>query len=459
MAHLRRFDRDFSRRAFIEATGRGLLRAGVFGSAWAAFLRTGSVAAAYPDELLSIEAYTRGKLKAGDVIDSSNVEFVKTLLDPVRYQQITTMGRRLVLAPTTTDLTKLNPSAYLEATARHKGSARFDANGNIVTREGKPWIGGNPFPEPTSALEVFGAHTLSWGRHDISVYAAREYDVDATGNLQYQYASVWAEMAAVGRTVVEPRPYWPADTDKLRYQSILFTEPADAKGTMYLNVWAYDQREFPQLYGYLPAFKRVRNFPTNQRFEPLVPGAELYLSDAWTAGDPFLTWGNYSVVQRGPHLAAVARGWTSQHPNWEHKTHGGPRGNLFWDQTVELVPEAIVIEAEPTRFPRAPVGKKRVWFDARTLTPFQMVSFDRRGELFRHFDASFGQYDDGKGRVMDGNEPYWSWSTVHAFNLQTRRMTRIEQVREVAGGHRMRVNDPAVYDQYLTQSAMLRQGG
>lgn len=55
MAHLRRFDHDFSRRAFLDATGRGVLRAGVFGSAWAAFLRTGSVAAAYPEELLSIE--------------------------------------------------------------------------------------------------------------------------------------------------------------------------------------------------------------------------------------------------------------------------------------------------------------------------------------------------------------------------------------------------------------------
>ena len=133
--------------------------------------------------------------------------------------------------------------------------------------------------------------------------------------------------------------------------------------------------------------------------------------------------------------------------------------SAFWDHAVELVPEVIVIEAEPVRFPRAPVGRKHVWFDARTLLPFQMVSYDRRGELFRHFDASFASYDDGKGRVMDGKQPYWSWATVHAFNAQTRRMTRIEQVREVAGGHTMRVNDPTVYDKYLTVSAMQRLGG
>lgn len=458
MAHLLRFDADFSRRVFLESTGKGLLRAGVFGSAWAAFLRSGSVAAAYPDELLSIEVYSKGRLKPGDVIDAGNVELVKSLLDPVRYLQIATMGRKLVLAPSTTDLSRLNPLAYLEATARNRGKARFDASGNIVTTGGQPWIGGNPFPEPTSALEIFAAHTLSWGRHDVSVYPTKQYDLDPSGKLQYQYSSVWAEMATVGRTVINPKPYWAGEAGKLRYQSILFTEPVDARGTIYLNIWSYDQNQFPQLYGYLPAFKRVRNFPTNQRFEPLVPGAELYLSDAWAAGDPFLTWGNYQVVQRGPHLAAVSGGWTSEHPNWEHKTHGGSQGNLFWNQVVELVPEVIVIEAEPVRYPRAPVGRKRVWFDARTAVPFQMVSFDRRGDLFRHFDASFAYYDDGKGRVMDGKQPYWSWATAHAFNVQTRRMTRIEQVREVAGGHTMRVNDPTVYDQYLTTSAMQRLG-
>lgn len=459
MAHLRRFDADFSRRVFLESTAKGLLRGGVLCSAWAAFMRTGSVEAAYPDELLSIEVYTKGRLKSGDVIHSGNVEWVKDLLDPVRYSQVATMGRRLVLASTTKDLTQLNPSSYIEATLRNWGKARFDAKGNIVTNDGKPWVGGNPFPEPTTPLEVFAAHTLSWGRHDISVYASKEYDLSSAGDIQYQYASVWSEMAATGRTVVDPKPSWMPDGDKLRYQSVLFTEPFDARGTVFLNIWPYDQNQFPQLYGYLPAFKRVRNFPTNQRFEPLVTGSELYLSDAWTAGDPFLTWGNYRIVQRGPHLAAVTRGWTSAHPNWEHGSHGGPKGNMFWEQVVELVPEAIVIEAEPTGYPRAPISKKRVWFDARTLTPFQMLSFDRRGEPFRHFDASFSIYDDGKARVTDGKQPYWSWATVHAFNVQTRRMTRLEQVREVAGGHTMRVNDPTVYEKYLTLSAMQRLGG
>lgn len=458
MPVIRRFDRGYSRRAFLANTASGLLRAGVLGSTWTAFLRSGSAAAAYPDELNSIEDYTRGKLKAGDVINRNNVDLVKDLLDPVRYRQIVDLGRQLTLAPTTTDLTKLNPPEYIEATLRNRGNAVFDAKGNVVTRDGKPWIGGSPFPEPKTALEVFAAHTLSWGRHDSSFYASKEYDLDEAGNLLYQYATCWAEMATVGRTVLEPKPYMLGMSDKVRYQSVFFVDPSDVLGLAFLNIWSYDQAKFPELYGYLPAFKRVRQFPTNQRFEPLNPGSELYLSDVWAAGDPFLTWGNYRIVQRGPMLGAVSRGWSSEHPNWEHKTHGGPKGNLFWNTTVELVPEAIVVDAEPLSYPRAPVGRKRVWFDARTLLPLAMTSYDRRGEPFRFFDGAFSVYDDGRGRVMDGKHPYWSWSTLHAYNIQTSRMTRVEQVRELPGGHGMRVNDPSIYDKYLTIAAIQRLG-
>lgn len=459
MAFLKKFTKDYSRRAFITNSAKGLFRAGVLCSAWSAFARTGSSENAYPDELRSIEEFTHGRLKAGDVIDASNVQHVRDILDPVRLRQITEMGRKLRLVPSTTDLTKLIPLPYIEATLKSHGQATFDRKGNVVTRDGRPWIGGNPFPEPQNAVEVFAAHTLSWGRHDSCLYVSKEYDLNESGNIQYQYSSGWAELATIGRTVLDPRPYLPGHEDKVRYQSVFFVEPADSKGIAYLSIWPYDQTQFPELYGYLPAFKRVRRFPTNQRFEPLNPGSELYLSDAWAAGDPFLTWGDYKIVYRGPYLGAVSSGWNSEHPNWEHKTHGGPKGTLFWDTAVELIPEVIVIDAIPVSFPRAPVSKKRVWFDARTLLPLAMISYDRRGQMFRFFDGAFSEYDDGKKRVMDGKNPYWSWTTIHAFNVQTTRMTRIEQVREIAGGHQMLVNNPQIYEKYLTISALQRFTG
>lgn len=456
--HIRRYDRHYSRRHFLSQMGRGVLATGVLAPLWPTIAAHGSVEVAYPEELLSLEAYTGGKLGTGSVIDVSNVELVKDLLDPIQFTQIAQMGRLLVVRPTTTEIMDLCARDYVEATLRNAGQATFSDDGNVVTLDGKPWIGGNPFPNPKTAREIFAGVTLSWGRHDVSFNAVKEYDLDEQGKVAYQYQACWIEMQAVGRTVLEPKPYLTGHEDKLRYQSVLFVSPHDIRGTSYLNIWHYDQNRFPDLFGYVPAFKRVRRFPTNQRFEPLIPGSTLYLSDAWAAGDPFLTWGNYRIVHRGPALAAVTNSWNSEHPNWEHTTHGGQHGETFWDTTVELVPEAVVVEAEPTSYPRAPVSKKRVWFDARTLLPLSMVSYDRRGQIFRSFDGAFSFYEHKDKKVMDGAHPYWSWTRVHAHDIQTHRMTRLAQVSAISGGYRTTVNDPAVYDRYLTRTALLRLG-
>lgn len=458
MVHIRKFDFNYSRRQFLRQSAQGILATGVLMPLWKAIAQAGDISAAYPDELLSIEEYTKGKLNTGDTIDASNVELIKDLLDPIQATQIEQMGRRLRLLDTTTDIMRLSPWEYIEATLRNQGQARFDKSGNVVTQDGKPWIGGNPFPNPRSAIEVFAGVTLSWGRHDSSMHATQEFDLDEKGNMAYKYESIWVELAPVGRLVLEPKPYWPGHEDMLRYQGIFFTSPNDVKGTSFLNLWHYDQNRYPDLYGYLPAFKRVRRFPANQRFEPLVPGSTLYLSDAWAAGDPLLTWGNYRIVHRGPALAAVSRSWNAKHPNWEQPTHGGPKGNTFWDTDVELVPEAIVVEAEPTGYPRAPVSKKRVWFDARTLLPISMVSYDRRGEPYRSFDGAFSIYEEGDKKVMDGAHPYWSWTRLHAHNIQTNRITRLQQVRKLKGGYGMKVNDQSLYDRYLTRRALGRMG-
>ncbi|MDP2123278.1 MAG: DUF1329 domain-containing protein [Parvibaculum sp.] len=456
--YLRRYTHDYSRRLFLERLAAGVVSLGVTSPLWPVLAATGDASSAYPDELLSIEAYTKGAISTGGRIDAGNVELVRELLDPIRFRQIKEMGRVLEIVAPTTELMELSPCEYLEATFRNSGKARFDARGNVVTEEGEPWIGGNPFPNPKSAIEIFAGLTLSWGRHDISVYATKEFDLAPNGSIDYRYESVWAELAPVGRVAVEPMPYWNEFKDKLRFQSVAFTYPNEEKGTSFLNIWPYDQNEFPELYGYLPAFKRIRRFPTNQRFEPLIAGSTLYLSDAWAAGDPLLTWGNYRLVHQGPALAALSGGWAADHPNWEHTTHGGPNGDSFWDTKVQLVPEALVVEAEPVMFPRAPVGKKQVWFDARTLLPFVMVSFDRKGEVFRSFDGAFSQYRKGDSVVMDGKHPYWSWTHVHAHNIQTNRITRLEQVKQVRGGHTMMVNDQSAYDRYLTTHALRRLG-
>ena len=51
------------------------------------------------------------------------------------------------------------------------------------------------------------------------------------------------------------------------------------------------------------------------------------------------------------------------------------------------------------------------------------------------------------------------WTRVHAHHVQTNHVTRLEQVAEIDGGYRTTVNDPQVYDRYLTRAALRRLGG
>jgi len=84
-----------------------------------------------------------------------------------------------------------------------------------------------------------------------------------------------------------------------------------------------------------------------------------------------------------------------------------------------------------------------------------MLLFDRAA---RQFDGAFALYENGGKSVMDGKHPYWSWTHVHAFDLQTQRMTRLQQVRSIGNGHTSRANDPGIYDRYLTNNALMRLG-
>ena len=463
---IKKYDFDYGRRMLLQKSAVGAA-AGVLAPLWPTIANSAdNTAKAYPEELLHIEAYTKGKIKPGDVVTKDNVEAVKDLLDPVAYMHVKTMGRRIHIVESTKDVTKLSPYPFLQGTLRNKGKAKIGADGNVYDQAGNPWGAGLPFPDPKNGIEATANVTLSWGRHDYSQYAVRDWDIAPDGSLAYQYDFVWAELNTTART---DDKVWNGKKDLLRYQSVWFTAPNDTAGSSFLNIWSYDQRKFPELYGYLPAFRRVRQFPTNQRFEPLVPGITLFLSDAWSAGDPMLTWGNYKIVERKPMLGAVGSrnfmgGRGGAMNNYERPVHGGPKGQTFHDVWMELIPECLVVDAEPTGYPRAPVGKKRTWIDVRNGLFIAYNTYDRRGEIWKTFEPQFAQYSNEKLTIKDDTgQPAWSWVGVHSHDLQANRMSRFVQAREVTGGYKSGYDNAImkgedVYNKYLTVQAITRLG-
>ena len=457
--HIRKYDFDYSRRVFLEKTAQGFGAAGVLTGLWPLMCEAGDISKAYPEELLSIEAYTKGKIKVGDWITADNIDVVVDLVDPATYLEVKQQGRKFFIQETTTDVEKMFPYEFLQATMKNQGQAVFDEVGNVKTKDGQPWIGGLPFPDPKTGLEVIANMTLSWGRHDQSLYAIQAKCLSPTGNVDYEYDFAWAEQNVSGLVNYADGPYLPGHEGKGRYQTTWFMSPNDVKGTAFMSIWPLDQREFPDLLGYLPAFKRVRRFPTNQRFEPLIAGMNFYISDAWASGDPYLTWGNYKIVGRQPFLGSSQQGWNGDQPNWNPEVHGGPAGNTFWTIGKELIPEVLVVEAEPTGYPRAPYSKKRMYVDPRNSIFPTFLTYDRRGELFKTGEPGFGQYKTANNVVMDGAHPAWSWCWYHSHNMQDGTMTRFCQSEKIQGGVKSAYNQgPGMYEQYMTQAALRRMG-
>jgi hypothetical protein len=443
----------------METVAKGAIGAGVLMPLWDAIGKTGSVEAAYPEVLLSIDKYTKGKLKAGDTIDASNVDLAKDLLTPIDYMEIKQEGRVVDLIEAPTDINKLNPIAYMEATDKHRGKAMLDEKGNVrVKGTTEPWIGGIPFPQPKTAQEVICCHALSWGRHDALGYAIDDDEVGADGNTNYHYNLYWAEVQATSRIQVPPVPYM--DPTKTRYNTALYTAPTDVAGTSYLTVWQYDQAQFPDFHGFIPAFKRIRRFPTNQRFEPMAPGSTAYLSDAWMVGDPYMTWGNFKIVKKQPMLQGPVGNWAYKDPNWLLSKVGGKSGKKYMRYKFSLVPEVFVFEEEPTGYPRSPYSKKWIYFDGRTMLPLCQIMFDRRGQMWKQWENVYDMYyrEDGEKFYEVTGEPVWGWVALHCHDVQSGANGNWNALRQIEGGYKTVYNEPNLYEQYCTMSAIQQLG-
>ena len=457
--HIIKFDTHYTRRQFLTSAGRTALGAGMLAPLWDVIAREGDVRRAYPEEALSIEHYSRGAIVPGGVIDASNVESVKDLLDPVIYLQVSQQGRVIDVKKTETDISRFGPQAYTEATLRNRGRALLDKKGNVRAPGGDRWVGGFPFPDGGRAQEIIAGHSLNWTHHDVAFFPVQELNLDPNDNLLFHYHYLFIEYLAAGRNVLDPKPFMPGHEETLRFGTFLLTAPQTVKGTSVLNIWHYDQAKLPEFFGFLPDFKRIRRFTTNQRFEPSVPASNFYPTDSFMMGDPYLTWGNFKLVGKTPFIAAVSDRWWGEKDNWVIDRVGGKTGKRFFRTTMELVPEAYVVDLEPVGYPEAPYGKKRIWFDARNFYPMSMVVFDREGNILKNYEQGTGVYQMPNGNQWPATgEPYWSWTSAHLHNLRTDTISAPQQVSEIDGGYKIRVDDPSVYEQFCTIPAVRRLG-
>jgi Protein of unknown function (DUF1329) len=124
---------------------------------------------------------------------------------------------------------------------------------------------------------------------------------------------------------------------------------------------------------------------------------------------------------------------------------------------MEPVPEMYVVEMEPTSYPRAPISKKRIWFDARTLYPMTMISYDRQGKIWKQWEGGSDYYERKPGmKWFEGTPDHFVSWYVHAHDLQSNRMSRFYCAQRVNGGYHATVDDPNLFDNFCTMEALER---
>jgi hypothetical protein len=339
-----------------------------------------SIAAAYPDEVLSIEKFTKGKVKPGMIISKDNADLVKDFSPEGLHLELK-RGAQIKIAEATTAPDAIIAPYWVQATLRNNGKAILDDKGQLWTVDGQPWIGGDPFPQPRNGLEAMWNHKFNLTRYDDVREIASEKNIDTHGEVVREGTAFVVAVQTVGRIAREPKPINPAYKAEHYRLVLTFLKPFDIYGLASLSTVYYDNTRLPDTDLYIPALRRTRRVPSTQRFEPASPYSALFVSDLGVHNDPLLTW-TWTLVGGKPLLA----------PSPSNKGHFAPPGNRdpfsfvesndkFPRSTWELRPEMLVVDGVPPA--ESPYGKKRMYIDAIYNRAQTADIWDRAGRLWK----------------------------------------------------------------------------
>ena len=186
----------------------------------------------------------------------------------------------------------------------------------------------------------------------------------------------------------------------------------------------------------------------------------LYLSDAWASGDPMLTWGNFKIIHRGPFLGSTHFQWLPENENWRPPLVGGQRDETYFYVGKSLIPEVIVFEGEPVGYPNAPVSKRRIFMDARNMTPVLAITYDRHGEAWKSFEGGGGQrLAGGQQTLTTDGRPEWTWNWAIAHDVRVNDVIRIYHGETCRGNWASALDpDEDMVNNYMTKQAIRRLG-
>jgi hypothetical protein len=239
-------------------------------------------------ELPTIEDLTAGKVKKGDVIDKTNVDLVKQYLSAGVLEAVN-QGMKMIMGSQMPPDSGI-PETSIEATERNKGKAVMDENGTVYYEKiGTPWLGGIPFPEPKSGLEVMANKKFGAGVDDYFIFSSIIF-VNQQGK---SYKKVMAELQYLfcsTRTELPPFGTYPGYEDIMYKRTSILVSPLEVKGFGQYSVRYYDDsKNYDTGFAYFPAYKRTLRISATT-WQDNVAGSDLTYGDGNGFQEPYSVW-------------------------------------------------------------------------------------------------------------------------------------------------------------------------
>jgi hypothetical protein len=359
---------------------------------------------------------TAGELKAGFVIDKSNLDSVKSetfegktvgsMIPEKMEWMIKNMGLTLKIAHS--KKIEMDPK-YVEATKKGIGTVKF----NPADRTMSGWVAGQPFPpEVIKADDPHAGDKIIWNLRaatygatmdlrDISfVFIHGDKGVERVQRWQsrryYMEGRLDGGPTTVGDGTIAQKTYLfatsPQDIRGLGTFSIRYNEPTSAKPD---DTWAY-----------LKSVRRTRRLSGGAWMDPIGGTDQLY--DDWDIWDAFPTkyranklvgkrW--VFAVAHSPELSVdlSKKDTLDEFPSvgLKDKPHFFPAKHIVWEPR-----EVYVIEGTPP--PEHPYSKKTVYMEVDFPRPYLGEMYDQKGEFWKYmiFQNRPDVGEDGYKAVM-----------------------------------------------------------
>lgn len=377
----------------------------------------------YKDWTPTFEGY-----KPGMVVNQGNVEQFKDILDEALYKFIKDGWVELKTTPTT-DFPLSDD--YVEATRKYAADVTINPNGTLSN-----YVAGRAFPQEPDLNDPQAGTKLVWSYQ----YGFNSGDSETiypfwwtfrdlkTGKVERRLKFEWHFMNYSHRVTFEPKPAFDKNPAKI-YRGIysIVKEPFDLANTQLLIHRYEDDTKRDDGWLYLGFQRRVRRLATGQITDAFL-GTDLMIEDFegyngrvsdynWEYGGtrnlllPFYYHNEQELSQDPPN-----------DPDGYKFVDVHGQGGCFPKVTYQLRKVYILI-GKP-KDSNHPISKRVINLDSQTATMATLISYDRKGDLWKWFPIGKAHSDHhhatnkGKGVALDDYAVLIDTQANHCTTLQ-----------------------------------------